>query len=481
MWPPAATQSIAGVLQFYAVPAPVWESFVEAVGDPGDDLRLLAAMPASMLGETVAACRVQGGRRITAMEAIQVGLVYRASHRLVHLSMGGSSATWVDPDPFGTTSQPSTFTRDSALTSSGTSSSQERRMKLSQVADQGDESEFVVMSESAKAQYYSKYVAKVGGLPADAEDPTVEQISAVVRKVKTLGQPPYCDFAVFVPFAKRHLKSQKYQSFVMQEDGSFLAKMVPGPACFAHWQASCRVLRTTLIMTEVISLAHLMEWETMVERLSRQYPNCWGLVAAAEDRARGEFMAKTLAKIRLEIEQGGTPPLGWSAESPWDTVWGRVMRDRDFWAEQVHMPAMSWTSKGQRGKPLTPEEQLADATLPGGHQALQPEWETSEHNVQGKRRNQARREARKRKWRADKEELQTYRKGSRNGEGKGSGKWGSKSGASEEACYAWNNGNGLCGGLAPGEKCRGKVTRAHVCTQCKSPGHPSKDCPAKKK
>ena len=54
------------------------------------------------------------------------------------------------------------------------------------------------------------------------------------------------------------------QSFVLQDDGSFLPKMVPGPACFTHWQASYRVLRTTLVMTEVVSLANLMEWEALV-------------------------------------------------------------------------------------------------------------------------------------------------------------------------------------------------------------------------
>ena len=114
-----------------------------------------------------------------------------------------------------------------------TGTSSERRMKLSQVADQGDASEFQIFLKSSKAACHAKYVAKVGAMPADAEDPAVEQISAVVRKVKVLGQPPCCDFAVWVPFAKRHLKAQKYQSFVLQEDGSFLAKMVPGPACLA--------------------------------------------------------------------------------------------------------------------------------------------------------------------------------------------------------------------------------------------------------
>ena len=150
-------------------------------------------------------CRLESGRRLTAVEAIQLGLVFRASHLLVHLCMGGSMATWTDPNPWGApTPGTSTTARESPLSSSGASPNQERKMKLSQVADQGDESEFTVMPEAAKASFYTKYVTKVGGLPADEEDPTVEQVSAVIRKVKMLGQPPYCDFAVFVPFAKRH-------------------------------------------------------------------------------------------------------------------------------------------------------------------------------------------------------------------------------------------------------------------------------------
>eukprot|EP00435_Cladocopium_sp_Y103_P031619 s2661_g8.t1 len=97
------------------------------------------------------------------------------------------------------------------------------------------------------------------------------------------GSQPLGYYAnVWVPFAKRFMKSQKYQSFVLQDNGTFLAKMIPGPSCFSHWQASFRLLRTALVMTDIISISNLMEWETMVDRLQRQYPGCWGLVAAAE-------------------------------------------------------------------------------------------------------------------------------------------------------------------------------------------------------
>ena len=481
MWPPPATALLGDVLAFYSVPAAVWEAFCGAVGDPGQDLRVLASMPPQMLAEGVMAARTTGGRRLTPVEAIQVGMTYRACHRLVHLMAGGSQATWRDPDPWTTPSSSSSTAPGETTTPGSTGATPERKMKLSQVADQGDESEFLVLPEASKAKYYTKYVAKVGGMPADAEDPTVEQISAIVRKVFTLGQPPYCDFAVWVPFAKRHLKAQKYQSFVLQDDGSFLAKMVPGPACFTHWQASYRVLRTTLVMTEVVSLANLMEWEAMVERLNRQHPGCWGLIAAAEDRARGEYMSKTLARVRLEIEQGAAQPLGWNNDEPWDIIWGKVLRDKEYWSEQVHVPAIAWTARGQRGKPLSPMEELADNAMRGGRQALQPEMEEQEGDAGGRKKNKTRREARKRKLRADKEELQTLRKGSKGGGAKGSGNAGSKGGASGEACYAWNNGNGLCGGLPPGEPCKAKVTRLHHCTQCGSPGHPSKSCPASKK
>ena len=287
MWPAATVNDVDGVLAYYGVSAQVWGAFCHAVGDPHNDLRLVANLPSTMVAEAVAQCRMESGRRYTPIEAIQVGMVFRACNYLTHLAMGAPANTWVDPNPWATT-LPSTGATGTTP-SSTPPTSPERKMKLSQVADQGDESEFMVLPETKKAAFYARYVAKVGGLPSDAEDASIEQISAVIRKVRHLGQPPYCDFAVFVPFAKKHLKAQKYQSFLLQEDGSFLSKMVPGPGCFSHWQACFRVLRTTLVMTEVISLANLMEWEAHVERLSRQFPGCWGLIAAADDRGRGAW------------------------------------------------------------------------------------------------------------------------------------------------------------------------------------------------
>lgn len=480
MWPAPHVNSIDGVLQHFSVAAPLWGSFCQAVGDPGQDVRLVANIPPTVVGDALQATRSLTGWRITAIEAIQLGLVFRACHRLNHMAMGLPLEVWKDPDPWAeSTTSPSTSGGTTSLTSTTTT---ERKMKFASVLEQGDESEFVIEAEANKASYYARYVEKVGGLPADSEDPSIEQISAVMKKVNGLRQPPYCDFSVFVPFAKRHLRAQKYQSFLLQEDGSFLSKMVPGPENFGHWQASFRVMRTTFIMTGVISLSNLMQWEAHIEKLNRQFPNCWGLIAAADYRGRGEFMNKTLAKMRMEIDLGGQPPPGWNLDKPWDMVWARVLKDRDFWNEQVYLPAVSWTARGSRGRPLTPMEEEAKVGLRGGHQALQPEQEEVQDGVDNprKRSNRVRREARKKRMRAEREELENFRANRRpngkGGDGKGSK---GKNGNQEEECYAWNNGNGLCGGLPPGEKCKGKIPRLHRCTICKSVGHPSRECPQK--
>ena len=63
-------------------------------------------------------------------------------------------------------------------------------------------------------------------------------------------------------------------------------------------------------------------------------------------------MSKTLARMKMEFGQGNTPPPGWNPDRPWDMVWARVLRDRDYWSEQVYMPAA-------RGKSLTPMEEEA--------------------------------------------------------------------------------------------------------------------------
>ena len=79
MWPPATASTVEAVLAFFSLPSQVWDAFCGAVGDPGSDMRVLASMPVQMLAEGVMAARLASGRRLTPVEAIRVGMIFRAA------------------------------------------------------------------------------------------------------------------------------------------------------------------------------------------------------------------------------------------------------------------------------------------------------------------------------------------------------------------------------------------------------------------
>ena len=62
-------------------------------------------------------------------------------------------------------------------------------------------------------------------------------------------------------------------------------------------------------------------------------------------------MNHTLAKIKLEIDQGGSVPLGWNEEEPWDILWGRVLRDKDYWSSKSTSLGLPEAPKGSHYTP----------------------------------------------------------------------------------------------------------------------------------
>ena len=67
-----------------------------------------------------------------------------------------------------------------------------------------------------KAPFYTQFVQVMGGMPEDLEDPTLGQLAAMVKKVKTLRQPPYADFAIWLPLRQEALEDAKVQ--VLRDD-----------------------------------------------------------------------------------------------------------------------------------------------------------------------------------------------------------------------------------------------------------------------
>ncbi len=478
MWPGPSVTTLGGVRAHFGLEDAVWQAFIQTAGDCGDDPRPLAAVPPAVFRRCVTDATLPDAQRLTVMQASQLGMVYRAVRRMMHLQTGGTTANWEDVDPWQ--EEVSSSTR-SPTTGGGTGTT-ERKLKFGQILDQQDDGEFLCDQEDFREKCYGKYSQTMGGLPLDAEDPTLEQLSALSKRVKVHKLAPFVDYGVWVPFQKKIWKANKYTTFVMLEDGTFASKLVPGPSCYSHWVASFRVMRTAFIMLDLVSLNGLVKWEAHMERLHQRYPNCWHLLVEAENKARQEHLAKTLVKLKLRIDMGEKPPFGWDKEEPWNTIWHMVLEDGEFWQEQLHIPALSWMAKGSKGIQRTPAEEIAASALNGGVLKLRHAEDGGREDLSPvKSANKVRREAKKKRWQAEKEELKQLRqKGSGKGGG-GQNHGGKSSGSGEEECFAWNNGNGACKDLPPGEPCKGKKVRIHRCTLCKSPGHPSKDCPNKKK
>ena len=478
LWPLdlQAFSSLRACRAFFQVSDEVWQSFVQAAGDPGDDYRLLAAIPPRIMAATTEQAQLPSGDGLSVIQATQLGLVYRLARRKQHHDAGLDLALWEDPDPWQTpTVSPPTI----GPTTTGTTSS-ERRMKFTAVLDQGDESEFVVATEAQKQMWLMRFVDQTGGLPLEQEEPTIEQLSALMRRIQS-GSTPYADFSVFLPFGKKALRSYRYRSYIAQPDGSFLMKEIPGPASYGQWSSSFKVYKTAMMMLDTLSLATLTAYESHVEKLARLYESAgaWHLVVAAEDLARSEHLLRLKVQTKIDLGNGGNPPPKWDEASPWESMFRLLIKDKEFWGEQVHIPANAWISFGSKGVPKTPAEAIASKSIRGGSNTLRPEVEEAKRDrstspTARRSKHASRREAKKRRVASDREELASFRKQSANSKGKDAGGKGK-----QQLCYAWNNNNGACAGLPPGAGCQGKVQRGHRCTKCGSPGHPSHQCTTK--
>ena len=136
-----------------------------------------------------------------------------------------------------------------------------------------------------------------------------------------------------------------------------------------------------------------------IEKLVKLYPSCWHLVVSAEDKARSDHLARLQLKATLDHQAGKATPMGWDPHSPsWGPLFRQLLDDQPYWAENVHNPALVWLIMDQM-------------ELSGGEQSLRVEKEpastaTSSTTPTRKQQvNKDRREARKKRLKADREEL----------------------------------------------------------------------------
>ena len=325
LWPAATVADLDGLLRFYAVPAEVWQAFATAAGDP-PDLRPLACLPAPAVVEATTSATTSTGRRLTMVEAIQVGLVYRAAHRFLHLAAGGEMDSWRDPDPWGANPAGVAAT-SSRATGAPTANLGEKKVKFSNVLEQGDDTEFVLDEALNKAPLHPvcagdgwnaggpgrSHVGTVSGDGQEGEDPA----AAAVR-----------GFRYLVAVRQEALEDAKVQvlrgdarRLLHHEDGagaclfSTLAVELQGPANHVGDDGS----------------GGAGKLDAVGEQNRDAEPPLRKLLASDSG---GEQMAKTFSKVKMAIDAGESPPRGWDVDKPWQVVWRLVLNDQDYWPYQ---------------------------------------------------------------------------------------------------------------------------------------------------
>jgi hypothetical protein len=178
-------------------------------------------------------------------------------------------------------------------------------------------------------------------------------------------------------------------------------------------------------------------YEEKMRGLAETFPDCWGILMAADDLMRSERWEEI--RRRTEADRAGhghRSPYGTGAHNP-SAPWGDIIKasaeDRDWWYEHVNQPALLST-RGTGGHTAGPVAGLA-ALGPPGNWAPPPFIKGKGPKGKGK---------------------------AKKAKGKGKGGTYTHNAAGTQVCFAWGRAAHGCTTPCPN-------SRAHQCEHCLGP------------
>ena len=203
--------TLTDLVRWYNVDPAVWNAFVGQVGDPTDDYRLLAVLPPPVVEAALENATKASGEHLTVMQATQVGQVYKLPRRKSWVASAKPWEDWVETQLWSSSSTGPSSSPSTLATAPTTTSPGERKIKMNGVLDQGDDSEFTLDDTKVTMMAYERYVNLMGGPPTPEQEPTVEQLSAMRRRVETLQLSPYVGLRSVGAFRKEEPESPQAQ------------------------------------------------------------------------------------------------------------------------------------------------------------------------------------------------------------------------------------------------------------------------------
>ena len=346
------------------------------------------------------------------------------------------------------------------------------KVKLATVLDQADDSEVkpLDVTEQRNLLHEWKKYCNDGEEPAEDEEATGDQISALAFRLKA-GGTPYVDFGVWRPHGADLGRTLKFAAYFLNPSGDFTRKEIVGPTTFLDWQRSWKVFVFAMELLGAASRTRLARYHALVQGLDSDYPTMWWLIALADQKMRRthfERIRRRLANEHVELTSVGLKS-DFNPAQPWDVVFRDAARDRDFWYLEVEKKVVQYVT-AQRSKPQLVDPgfgQLRFAGAPGRKGGSGDDLDEVQENPKKKQRWSKKEKS------VAAQNVRGEEGGRRTGEGgKGKGKKGrnpdkkDNSGkyifdsAGNQICWTWNRSNGGCADPCPNG-------RAHRCELCR--------------
>ena len=176
-------------------------------------------------------------RAFLPVETGQVGMMWRIAMRIMWRTSGFAWADFHDFDVMlPAAGRTTAFNPAPAVAVGGAPAAPTSKYKISQVLDQGDDTEFQAPSAVEVAAWNTNYFNQEQTTPIEEEEPTEIQVKALDVRIK-LGRTPYVDFGIWGPYGRKLMRSLKFRNWVPVGDGSFISKELPGPGNYMSYLA----------------------------------------------------------------------------------------------------------------------------------------------------------------------------------------------------------------------------------------------------
>jgi hypothetical protein len=338
-----------------AIPNDAWLQAVagwvvtEEKAEPGAAAAVPAAEAAAAGGAAAAApAIVKHTGPPSAVERGQAGSLLRVARLVLGLSAVDPFEAGARGPGAGGGAALHSASGSSSASSASASSTSERKVKLSGVLDQADDSEAKPLAPDTIRALVSEWrdTHNDGEDPTEEEEATGDQLTALSFRLRS-GAAPFCDFAVWRPYGARMGRLLKFQAFFQTSNGTFQTKELNGPSSLEEWRKSWRVFVFAMVVLKAARKSRLDRYEMRITKMAETYPNMWWVVGTADIRCRSEHLERVRrSEARAhEAKIAAGLPSEFDPAMPWDFVFVQAARDDAFWAEHVERKAVLFASR----------------------------------------------------------------------------------------------------------------------------------------